>query len=583
MKNMLPRCTAMVLIIGFLLCGLPATMAQSVKLRATPQKFRSFYTDNDTRIPEAVRAKLETPSTRARAGKALWRLEAEAIMREQPSRLRLSIKEGLPIGKLRAIAGTADGAVWAGGSEGLVRYANAAHPWDRWQYFAGLRYLPSDEVLALAAGENGSIWARTSKGVSHIEFRPMTLEEKAAYFEQRIEQRHKRHGLVSDSEFAEAGNPATSHQYPNDNDGLWTSIYAAAQCFRYSVTRDPAALAAARKSLEAMMRLEEITNHQGFPARSFRHKNEPRHKDGVWYFTKDAEWEWKADTSSDELVGHFFAYSIAYDLLPDAELKRKLKAITARIIDHILANDYYLIDVTGKPTRWGRWNAEYFASEDGREDSPLNALELLSFVKVAHHITGEARYAKEYRKLIDKLGYHKLVARYLELVKEQNYSDEELAMLSFYPLMQYEKSPSLLAIYRRGMNQWWKNIRREDNPLWMIIAAASQPNKAFSMEAAARTLYRIPMDLTRWSVRNLHRRDVEIDLERDRHKKTQISQLLAPDERRVMKWNSNPFDPDNNAEGRGEDDGAFFLLPYWMGRHHKFLHEERPETGGGTK
>jgi hypothetical protein len=252
-------------------------------------------------------------------------------------------------------------------------------------------------------------------------------------------------------------------------------------------------------------------------------------------------------------------------------------------MDHILANDYYLIDVTGKPTRWGRWNAEYFASEDGREDSPLNALELLSFVKVAHHMTGEARYAKEYRKLIDKLGYHKLVARYLELVREQNYSDEELAMLSFYPLMQYEKSPSLLAIYRQGMNQWWKNIRREDNPLWIIIAAAGQPNKAFSMEAAARTLYRIPMDLTRWSVRNLHRRDVEIDHERDRHKKTQIAQLLAPDERRVMKWNSNPFDPDNNAEGRGEDDGAFFLLPYWMGRHHKFFHEERSETGGGTK
>jgi hypothetical protein len=573
MKNRLPRWSALLLITSLLPSFVNAVTAQKVQLRATPQKFRTFYADADSRIPAAIRAKLEKPSTQAQIGKITWRVEENAMIRDLPARLRLSFKQGLPVGKLRVIASTTDGAIWAGGGEGLVRYANAAHPWDRWQYFAGRRYLPSDEVLALAAGEGNSIWVRTPEGCSHIEFRLMTLAEKAAFFEQRIEQRHKRHGLVSDSEFAEAGNPATSHQYPNDNDGLWTAIYAAAECFRYRVTKDPQALAAARKSLEAMMRLEEITGHKGFPARSLRHKNEPRHKDGFWHFTKDGEWEWKADTSSDELVGHFFAYSIAYDLLPDAELKKKIRGITARIIDHILANDYYLIDVTGKPTRWGRWSPEYFASEDGREDSPLNALELLSFVKVAHHITGDARYEKEYRKLIEKLGYHKLVASYLELVKEQNYSDEELAMLSFYPLMQYEKSPALLAVYRQGLNQWWENIRREDNPLWIIITAASQPNRTYPMAAAARTLHRIPMDLTRWSVKNLHRRDVELESEIDRHKKKQVSRLLAPDERRVMKWNSNPFDTDGSSEGRGEDDGAFFLLPYWMGRYHKFLLE----------
>lgn len=573
MKNMLPRWSSLVVITGLLLCWINTATARTVKLRPTPQKFRTFYANDDRRIPAAIRQMLEKPATRTQLAKASWRIEEDAIIRELPGRLRLSHRQGLPVGKLRALAATADGAIWAGGGEGLVRYADAAHPWERWQYFAGLRYLPADEVLALAAGEQNSIWVRTTKGISHIEFRRMTLEEKAAYFEQRIEKRHKRHGLVSDSEFAEAGNPATSHQYPNDNDGLWTAIYAAAECFRYSVSKDPKALEAARKSLEAMLRLEEITGHKGFPARSFRHKSEPRHKDGTWYFTKDGEWEWKADTSSDELVGHFFAYAIAYDLLPDAELKRRIRGLTARMMDHILENQYYLIDVTGKPTRWGRWSPDYFASEDGREDSPLNALELLSFVKVAHHITGDARYAKEYRKLIDTLGYHKLVARYLELVREQNYSDEELAMLSFYPLMQYEKSPSLLAIYREGMNQWWQNIRREDNPLWIFIAAASQPNKALSLEAAARTLYRIPMDLTKWSVRNLHRRDVEVVKERDRHKKPQITRLLPPDERRVMKWNSNPFDTDSNAEGRGEDDGAFFLLPYWMGRYHNFLRE----------
>jgi hypothetical protein len=561
------------LLVVLLWCSAITATPRAVKLRATPQKFRTFYAADDSRIPATIRAKLAKSQSEARLAKAFWRLEEDAIIREKPRKMRLSFAEGLPIGKLRAIAVTSDGAVWAGGNQGLVRFTQAAHMWDRWQYFAGMRYLPADDVQALAAGEDHSIWVRTSKGISHIELRQMTLAEKAAYFEQRIEARHKRHHLVSDSEFSEAGNPATSHQYPNDNDGLWTAIYVAAECFRYAVSKEPQALQSAKKSLEAMMRLEEITNRKGFPARSFRHKDEPRHKDGYWYFTTDGEWEWKADTSSDELVGHFFAYAIAYDLLPDATLKKKLQGIVARIADHLIDNNYNLIDVTGKPTKWARYNLEYFASEDGNEDSPLNALELLSHMKVAHHITGEARFAKEYRKLIEKDGYHKIVAQYLQRVKEQNYSDEELAMLSFYPLMQYEKDASLLAIYRQGLNQWWQNIQREDNPLWIFIAAVSHPQKPVAFEAAARTLYRIPMDLTRWSVTNVQRRDVEVSKEIDRHNHQQITRLLAPDERRVMKWNSNPFDSDGNGKGLGEDDGAFFLLPYWMGRFHKFLLE----------
>ena len=36
-----------------------------------------------------------------------------------------------------------------------------------------------------------------------------------------------------------------------------------------------------------------------------------------------------------------------------------------------------------------------------------------------------------------------------------------------------------------------------------------------------------------------------------------------------MKWNGNPFVVDGGDGGRSEDDGTFFLLPYWMGRHLK--------------
>jgi len=50
-----------------------------------------------------------------------------------------------------------------------------------------------------------------------------------------------------------------------------------------------------------------------------------------------------------------------------------------------------------------------------------------------------------------------------------------------------------------------------------------------------------------------------------------VAAVLSPDERPVAKWNSNPYRPDGGSGGAGEDDGAYFLLPYWMGRFHGWV------------
>ena len=36
-----------------------------------------------------------------------------------------------------------------------------------------------------------------------------------------------------------------------------------------------------------------------------------------------------------------------------------------------------------------------------------------------------------------------------------------------------------------------------------------------------------------------------------------------------MRWNANRFRVDGGNGGRNEDDGAAFLLPYWMGRYYR--------------
>ena len=53
--------------------------------------------------------------------------------------------------------------------------------------------------------------------------------------------------------------------------------------------------------------------------------------------------------------------------------------------------------------------------------------------------------------------------------------------------------------------------------------------------------------------------------------RTQLTEVLAPDERARAKWNSIPYRPDGGGDGRSEDDGAYFLLPYWMGRSHGWV------------
>jgi hypothetical protein len=251
-------------------------------------------------------------------------------------------------------------------------------------------------------------------------------------------------------------------------------------------------------------------------------------------------------------------------------LKKRAAETTARIMNHILDHGYYLVDITGNPTTWGRWSPKYF--RDAPADSPLNSMELLSFLKSATHITGNSRYEREYQKLAFKMGYAQLATRYRELREEINYSDEELAMLSFYCLFRYEKDQDMLErYYRPALNEWWENERREENPLWTFIYAAAQPGMPVDFESAARTLYRMPMDTIDWSVRNSQRKDVVMDSASDRFEHVQARTLLPPDERPVMKWNANPFEIDSDSGGRGEDDGSAFLLPYWMGRYHGFL------------
>ncbi|HXW05719.1 MAG TPA: hypothetical protein VD833_10840 [Vicinamibacterales bacterium] len=534
---------------------LPATLPVAQEPVTYLQKTRTFHSADEFAVRAGGRVTLHRDVDRARLD-ALH--EAGAAV---------------PVTPFAVVAGESPQVTWAGTRRGLVRYSNGFR---RREYFAGLRWLPDDHVTAVGF-EGPAIWVETAKGFARIEYRRMTLEEKSRLFVERIQARHNRWGLTADSHLRLAGDLATSQPVSSDNDGLWTAMYVAAESFRYAVTGAADARENARRGMEAIVRLEAITGIPGFPARSFiRVGDDVQPADGEWHHTPDGLWRWKGDTSSDEIVGHFFVYPIYLDLVAAEEEKPALRAALDRIANHILDNGYQLIDVDGQRTRWGWWAPDDIWGDP--DETGLRALEMLSHLRVALSMTTSQDYRAKYRRAYDDLirthRYHLLLRNQKIMVAGSvNHSDDELAFLSFYPLLRYETDPGLTEVYRQGLERSWHIERPERNPLWNFIYAAGTGAKEFDQAESLRTLREIPLDQIRWAVRNSHRLDVPVDPLPDRFKRVQALVVLPYDELPMWKWNGNPFSLDGGSEGRSEDDGAYFLLPYWLGRYHKLITE----------
>ncbi len=529
---------------------------------------------NDPDIPAPVRKALARPAPKTfrDARGTVWQATALGLaeISSPGQRKLLTGKDGLPILQLTGITGGPDGRLRLASHKGVICFAPGAASNQRWFYFWGKRYLSDNQALQIVA-ERNQAWIRTWTGISRIEFKPFTLEEKSEIFLKRLRARHNRYGYVADCRLLHPGDPSSFLMAPNDNDGLWTSIYVAAECFRYATTHSPQALWNARRSLAALLRLVSITGIPGFPARSLIHRGDYRDPDGEWHWTPDGQWEWKGDTSSDELVGHFFAYSIAYDLLPDNGDRAAIRSAVASIANGLLEHGLKLAGYGGRVTTWGRYNPEYFRTPQGHEDKALDSLELLSHLCVAYHITGDAKFLAAERRIGSQLGYVQNVMHIGDTPQEVNYSDEELAFLSFYPLLKFENVRELRRQYQAAIEKLWRRVRNENNPLWNFIYAASAGAGNYDCAGAVAALERIPLSAISWPVKNSQRADLEIAPKRDRHNELQSRTAIPPDERYVTKWNGNPFQLDGGNAGRSEDDGAFFLLPYWLGRYYHLL------------
>ncbi len=472
-----------------------------------------------------------------------------------------------------------NGSLWFGSTKGAFKLREDG----KYDYYASKRWLVDNEVVDIAEGPKNSITVLTKKGMSKINFVEMTLAEKANHFQKMQRLRHIRYGMTASPSFKNAGDVSSGSYSDTDNDGLWTSLYLAGELFRYAVTKSEDAKLNAYEAFEGMERLTDITGLDGFPSRSYERdgyevglgsngfseewRKEWVKKNGrIWRLTDDKNWRWKSSTSSDESCGHFFVYALFAELAPDKEWRDRAVHQIKIQMDHIIRNDWYLVDWNGKPTAWGKWNPEYvnnFPINVG--DRRLNSTLILAFLQTAYHFTGDELYKEKTYELINKFGYDENANRPAttigfeegeDLSNTWNHSDDRMYFLTIPAFVNFSFTEDQKKKHFASARSHWEVEREEKKPLWNFLYGLTG-GKDYDLDDSIWWLKEFPMDLVQWSVDNSKRKDI-IKLEPN-FRRQQHAELLPPDE---------------TFGGRGgfsETSPHDFLLPYWLGRYIKAI------------
>ncbi len=489
-----------------------------------------------------------------------------------------ALRQKLPWNDLTVIK-EIQGNLWFGSNRGAFMRNKEG----KFNYYASQRWLPSDQVIDIAAGENNTVFILTDQGLAEIQFKPMTLHEKAMFYEKQVRNRHLRHGFNATLGDMKSGNISTGTLKDSDNDGLWTSMYLGGEVFRYAVTGSEEALENCRESMDAMERLYAINPVKGFPSRSFERRGykEVLADPERWQHAGDPEWDWKATTSSDEAIGHMFVFGAMAELLEGTDLKDRAIIMMDSLMQHIIDNDLYLVDWNGEPTVWGKWNPEYVNARPKMVgDRKINASNIISMLQTTYHFTKKEIYKEKAFELMNEHGYLENLMRPMNeistapedaddwskmLSESWNHSDDEMYFLGYWGLYRYAFNDSLKTMFKEAIIDHWEMERPEKEGAWNIFTALTG-TEDFDLEEAVWYLQEYPLDLIQWEVHNSKRKDIEPIAPNFRNQT--IREVLPPDELPINRHNANRFELDGGGNGTSEySAGDIWLLPYWMGRY----------------
>ncbi|MCK9413246.1 MAG: hypothetical protein M0Q53_13165 [Prolixibacteraceae bacterium] len=499
----------------------------------------------------------------------------------------LTPKNGMPSSVVHCITTAPDGTMWVGTEVGVVRYDKEFNHSLRFSR----RWLLDDQVNDVAFDQKGDAWIATNNGVSCIHHNNMKLADKEQNFYSQLMKRHIREPWICGSIRLEVpGDTATWRHSDDDNDGEYTGGYLAMESFRYAATKSEDARIKARKAFDFLALLQTITGTEGFFARTIvpveckevndgnrtytpqqiadQLVEDPRYKpvENRWRKSDDGKWFWKGDTSSDEMDGHMMGYFYYYEFVAGEPEKMLIRKHVSKIIDRLMETNYNLVDIDGTHTHWAVWSPDQLNRDpDWSSERSLNSFELLAYMKLAAHITGDEKYEKAYRMLIEKEGYLDNASRLNHKNPAwQIYFDRTMEGYLFPILLKYETDPKLHQFWSNLIDEWMNNQKSGENLINNLTYAIATGKKVNILQTID-FLRDAPLDLVDWHIDHTIREDVQL-VRSPILEEIQISELPPASMRATVRWDKNPWGAISGDPSRVREP-VFWLWPYWMARY----------------
>lgn len=389
-------------------------------------------------------------------------------------------------------------------------------------------------------------------------------EADALAISANIQDRHLPFGTVLDPFYASATSEQITGYTRCGDSAIWTGHYLAAEAYRYRVTGSADALNNARKAIDGLKGLVDVTGTNllarcriaiGSPFAAGIHSEEAAN--GV-YTNSAAGFTWIGNTSRDQYCGVIYGMGVVYDLIPEPAIQAAVRDVVTRMVTFLLVND---------------WSAPM---PDGRSGTTfaLRPDEQLAILQVARRVNA-AQFDDVYDTQRGRLAVSVSLPVAFDSLSTSSYFKFNLIYITFFHLIGMEDGDA------RGRYESAYRIARRftaghQNAFFNMIDRA-----LFGADAGrdADTLAMLDLWLKR------PRRDLLVDL---RGKVPacgdQACQPIPVDMRSPTDflWQRNPFQLFGGDKGTIGNAGIDYILPYWMARYYGVLTECKVQSAAAA-
>lgn len=397
-----------------------------------------------------------------------------------------------------------------------------------------------------------------------VAFGASGAEADAVALSANIQARHMPFGTVLDPFYASAESEQITGYTRCGDSALWTGHYLAAEAYRYRVTGATEALNNARRPLDGLKGLVDVTGtnllarcrvlmSSPFAAGIVREEA----ANGVY---SNAGYQWIGNTSRDQYCGVVYGLGVAYELIPDAAFRAIVHDVLTRMVAFLSANNW------SAPMPDG-WPGTTFLLRPDQQ---------LAILQVARRVNPE-QFGAMYETQRSRLASSVAAPVAFDSLSTSSYFKFNLIYITFFHLIRLEE-PETRGTYERAYAIARNYTSGHQNAFFNMIDRA-----LFGPEAwrDAETLDLLALWLKR------PRRDLFVDL---RGKVPvcgdQACQPIPVDQRTPTDflWQRSPFQLFGGGAGTIGNAGIDYVLPYWMARYYGLLgdFQVQPAAAGGA-